>query len=701
MKIDLELIDVGGLKGVYKVELVGGKINVILLPNASGKTSIVRGLSAILSLPCVSILSKEEAKMHGLLSEEGKMHPLVNIYSSKGLAKISMKIIYNGKIEKRMCEISKDGKVKVRPKGDDIFLFTGLLTKESKIVRQLISGNNDFRWLVDELSYASRYEQVKYILIKLIDSFSIQKSLFEEKNKQLTNELSEIKYVENELEEVNKTLDQINLEIDQKLKEKTDIPQNLQELRDNLIEERKRIEKELNEYNKMLKIAIEKKRKFDEMRIEIDELRKKVENKEREKNKLNESIKNLENELKIFREKRPAMISELNEKIQRINEKIENLREQRGKYIGQLNLIESGLEIVKRESKSICPLCESTNIDIKILSDKQNRLNMLISEVNNTLDSLIKERTQILNELDALNKKEQEMQNKITQYKNDLKVLNNELDELRKKYQIAVVNFNSKEREAAEETIINLERNINELKNQMKKIEEEYNSILEKIKKFEEKRGITDIELGKLQERKTLLEKRKRELEHKLNEKNKFIEKLRFVTISEQRVLPMDKALKIYETWINILETVIRNIEQKIIEQREGLRKRFNSEVTKLMKSLDFSDFERILLDERYHLRVYRSKNVEQPVSSLSASERAIIATLLQISAKEAYLSDIPIFIMDELILDFDRIRFRGIISYFSDLLRNRNEIVLLTLHTKHEYIEELEREGLLNIVTL
>ncbi|GAJ14582.1 unnamed protein product, partial [marine sediment metagenome] len=138
--------------------------------NSSGKSTIIKSIATALSSPITSNNLFNEANKFGILPRQDKDSPIVNIFEDK--ATINLKY---GKSDIHDI-LLKDGTVETDFKGNENFLYTGMLLKNSKIQEYLASGNDDFQWIVSEMSNGGKYEELKVLndaYIRLADMQTI------------------------------------------------------------------------------------------------------------------------------------------------------------------------------------------------------------------------------------------------------------------------------------------------------------------------------------------------------------------------------------------------------------------------------------------------------------------------------------------------------------------------------------------------
>ena len=126
---------------------------------------------------------------------------------------------------------------------------------------------------------------------------------------------------------------------------------------------------------------------------------------------------------------------------------------------------------------------------------------------------------------------------------------------------------------------------------------------------------------------------------------------------------------------IEWLEKVTEYFQEKYMRRMTSARRRFNSNVTRAFRELGLKGFENVFLDQNFALHVMREGSIRQPIETLSASEKLTISLILMLAAKETFLPDFPLFIVDELTLSYDPERFWRIMNY----IKRRVPYVIVT----------------------
>ena len=156
--------------------------------------------------------------------------------------------------------------------------------------------------------------------------------------------------------------------------------------------------------------------------------------------------------------------------------------------------------------------------------------------------------------------------------------------------------------------------------------------------------------------------------------------------------IPIEKATQIIKNLSNEFEEVELYLNEKIIEQRTGAGKIFNSTIKDVMKDLKLEDFEDIYINlEDYSLVVVRKGGKIQPLGALGGAERGIIGGILQISCKQTYLEDIPFFIGDDIILEFDPEMSETFLNYLKKLAVKEDLVIIITKISNSRQLNQLE----------
>ncbi|MBA3046102.1 MAG: hypothetical protein FP824_07800, partial [Euryarchaeota archaeon] len=277
MKAKLTVKEVGGLRGEHVYELESGKTWLLKSSNSGGKTSLLRALSAVLSVPQDGDFGKyprEEAIKLGIQTEDvSPKEGFVNVHSKQ--AEVTLEI---GDVTSKYI-VTRDGNyISLPHNGDPRFLLAGVISNNSKILRQLrnVDGRDqpdDFEWAVRELSKAARYEDILNLLKNKRDEYSNQvitvnrkvkdrerlekeeTNLIQEKTK-LDKKLDDTKFEDTNIEELIKKREKLIEKIDNKRTAISDEETKIKETKGKLNEIKKSIkiiQKENKEYEAELK----------------------------------------------------------------------------------------------------------------------------------------------------------------------------------------------------------------------------------------------------------------------------------------------------------------------------------------------------------------------------------------------------------------------------------------------------------------
>jgi len=217
---------------------------------------------------------------------------------------------------------------------------------------------------------------------------------------------------------------------------------------------------------------------------------------------------------------------------------------------------------------------------------------------------------------------------------------------------------------------VQLKEGILNSKNQQQRFREEIarqNKLLQNLRQ-----DIVKLE-NQLEQKKTKPVEGMESLEKSLNDVNKAIilkeEEIQHAERFPQNdprypgrlVIEVRKELLRKIEWLN---KVTEHFQEKYMRRMTSARLRFNSNVARAFEELGLKRFENIFLDQDFVLHIVRENGVRQPVETLSASEKLTVSLILMLAAKETFLPDFPLFVIDELTLSYDPARFKQIVNY-------------------------------------
>ncbi len=375
MKAVLELQNIGGFKGTKQFEFEKGMVNEVVAGNATGKTSIMRGLGAVLS----GRLTHDEIIREGT-NQGVSRESLKNIYEKDATVLLS----YNG--QKQEWYMKSDGSFGAT-KGDQRFLLTGMLTQEARGIRQLIEGASDFSWVTRLLSYAQWYAIAK----AFIDS-------------KLTN-------AEQEVEKIVKRQETL-VEQDRKLQAKKEERAKLDRERDQLAQKLDQQKREHIEKIKSLEHEIDVKRgliaqhegSISKSKQNIKYLEGRLESNERNLREIKRQLESID--LDTIRKEVRQTVPVIDSKIGGLRSEVASLNSKRSTFTDAKNVLAQ-----RGEEEGSCPVCEVSTVTLTFLNEKIIELNGSIRDREKEIQALASERTRELQkeatairQIDDLNK---------------------------------------------------------------------------------------------------------------------------------------------------------------------------------------------------------------------------------------------------------------------------------------------------------
>ncbi|MFW9888861.1 MAG: hypothetical protein ACFFER_11785 [Candidatus Thorarchaeota archaeon] len=646
MSVEVIVSDLGPFKGKHKSTLDRNAINIVEAPNAFGKSSFIKCLAASLGLPAKSRLSHDVACRLGLLSQNPTgRNPLVNLDSDRGSLSITAEDMT------RTLEVPAHGAPKTKPKGDDRFLITGLLLREGEIVRRLDEGTDDFSWLVSTLSLSSNYEDAK----RVVEEYQIDTrdtiELLKERRKSIENLLPEIKKLG--------------------LKRKS--------LRDKRNAVESKLAEVLDPDPDAMKEIEEQTRRRDGAEKVIEELRMKLLDAEREKGSAESEFRSLKNR-----------VSEAEKTIKRVQSKLEKLptrkevqesekeargvrkniipdiREEYGRLRAEIDLLSQAEQWMTESTSVPCPLCERVHAD-PIGSIPVDNFSRALSDVRDKYRDTQTELAREIQRAEDLELIGIDAERKREKLEKEKKSHASDVGMWKTSFIRSEREFKSKSKlvSSIQEDIEAKEKSLQDAKKSLKQLQKQFGGdkrekLVSDIRKVESELARVDTKISGL-ERETS------------NQRSFEI---------AGRSLELEKALLIQESWYNLLSALIDYTDSAIMQQRRGAAQAFNNHIMRLVEEMDFGGL-RVWIDESsYELKVQReteSGSSDQPISSLSTSERHALAAVLTLAAKEAYAPDIPFFLVDELLLDFDDRRLSAFLGYLKDAALRKDQIVIVS----------------------
>lgn len=612
----LELKGVGGFKDEFSFRFKEDSLSFIEGSNSGGKSSVIQAITAVLSLPIhheIGAFYEREASKLGLRTESSSMQEgFVNVLSDHAFVLLK----YNEKTAS--LRMARDGDISGSDIANPKFMLAGIISNKSKIARQLRGHDDrhepdDFRWAVTELSLAKRYEEVSTALDNRIDHLNELKQIANsnlKKTKKLTEKKSDI-------EQKMETLDSDIGKIKEKYEDVKGEIQKIERLRKRRADRIRIITRQQSELNGYLeKEEVEKK--------EIQELKTKAK-------KLREKSKNID-----LRELKKAM----EKKISSINEEISELKEERSSVDTILNLFVVAQSHVTKGTTQ-CPLCKKGSLSA--------------DEVKKQLKKLEKEKKEVNSKISNLASSIQRQRADYEKFRLKKEKLDSDAKSL-----IAQAEQIQTEQDLEKSRISTLENKLAEDRSQLEEIEANIDKLTEKIGEgsVEAKRAYEGME-----EKHEKLQMELVVIEQKLYDAQ--------VSLLGKSLKP-DIALEVLNSWIEWIQRLHGYSKEKSESQKKLASEKFNKTIKQLMERLNFSEFRTIMLNANYRLYIERFDEkkrdyVFQQVRTLSTSEQMSVALILQIALKETYLSDIPFFLIDDILEDFDEERRMEVISYLKE----------------------------------
>jgi DNA repair exonuclease SbcCD ATPase subunit len=621
------IVDVGGLKGKHELVFVRGKLNVVEGSNSGGKSSVIQALTAALSMPLdcdMSPFYSNEAIRLGVKTDPSNTQEgFVHVLAKSG----QVELIFNESRFEYM--VDSRGSPQRCPNGDPRFLLAGVLSNRSKVIRQLRGQDarhepDDFKWAVTELSLAKRYEEVLSILKEGRDeALTVHQTASRKARENVT--LSKRKSA---LEKKCKSLNRDIGKLKDQYKNVSDVLSKIEKVR----QKRSELSERMTRENAELKAL---KAKGSRERKRAEKLRKESESKRADHDAID-----LE-KLKKSMEKRR------NE----VHQEVTDLMRKRDALDGILNLFvvaESGMD--KEGAK--CPLCGKGHLTYSEVNAKVTDLRRQKDELNGQIGRLNMTVQQQKRELD---KKIEEKQESLEEHQDLLAQAKTIETDLHQK----------KSRESL------LEGN---LKDHTKKI----GSIDQQIKQLSEKVGVGS------QKAEQAYTKRENEYRKVSDELAVVTQKLYETTMDIGiRSLPPDVAVAVTDRWLSFYDSLIEFTSGVAENQRRQAAEQFNASVKGLLERLDFKEFRTVMLNQDYRLYIERfdekkKEYVFQQVRTLSTSEQMSIALILQMALKETYLPEVPFFLIDDAMEDFDDDRRIEVMAYLQEKAK-KNDLFLIS----------------------
>jgi len=172
-------------------------------------------------------------------------------------------------------------------------------------------------------------------------------------------------------------------------------------------------------------------------------------------------------------------------------------------------------------------------------------------------------------------------------------------------------------------------------------------------------------------------------LESKIKETKKRIKELEDST----------KGAEILTNKIEFLDECVSYLKRRKDEITEKAAEKFNKRINEIYEELGFTDFKEVLIKDDYKIYITREKEgkilSDWSLKALSTSERYTIGITLLIAAKEEYLPDFPLFVIDEIVTSYDDDRMEKLKEYIANI----SDYVVITQLAPESSMEELAIE--------
>jgi len=633
MKAVLHLKNIGGLRE-GKFDFYSDKLNIIESANSGGKTSTVKALVGILSIPPNGKLNEEifeEAQKLGVKTDPRNPYEgFVNVHADQG----SVELDFNQFKENYL--VKQNGEILVAPRnGDERFLLTGILSNNSRVLRQLrgldTRESDDFKWAVDELSFAKRYSQI-------IDVLKTEKENLLYKNESINNALHQLEPLKKEevtiIEKITAVDKELEILSDEVSTSKEDS------------EKRKKLERKINELiNSLQQYKINLNQKVKEGNVNESFI----------KDKEDLLIQN-NSELKEMQDKINKLKQSENRK-QIIDDEINKLVDQRYKIDGLLNLyVVAETSMKNQKNELICPLCNEGHINYLKVAGEISKYRIERNNINTNIINLNQEKQNYVLELT-------ETENIINKIKEEISNLKTELNILKKSMQPK-----QDEIKSIKSYIDTYNKNLESERDNLKELNKNFSSTNEEAKeKYQQKKIQRDF------------------LTEKVGRVRQQISSLSTFDLYNNIISP-EIAKETSEETLNIINERINYLEKRANEEREQASKKFNESINELMSDLRFTEFKTIKLSGEPSYRLYverydptKKDYKSQDVGTLSTSEKLAIALILQIALKETYMKNLPFLILDDVLEGFDPERRKRVIEYLEKKVKQEDRFIIAT----------------------
>ena len=584
MTLHIILENIGGIDKVA-LDFKEGK-NLIKAPNATGKSSLVRGFELL-------NLSQEKIETRRYY---------LNLFANKGRVQLQQE----GKVVcDRKFEVKRGDKLEVRgnpyhPENQKANMFT-LATPDNELITAITTGGKLEKLL-------TQYSDVRY--------YSFLISYLKSRLANLKKDLRIYLMYESDIDNMQQEHSQLEQELEKAKIERETLPEiNMEE-----IQSYSELE---NRYHKLSKEVLSLKNEI-ETASDIIKL-----NMARNRD-TKVQIKSMEEEIKNFMIEHPSVdqeIARITDEIREYRRYLDEVRNEKKETEKSIKEVRNWISLSqKMPDLKKCIVCGRpyTEKHAKAREDKLLVDDSHLSKRIRELDFQIDDAERRKEDLEVLiHKIKNDNQIRISKAKQEIRRLQKEITEKKKEIESSERNYALKESE-----LKILENSIDQGRADSIKLINELDAKIQRV-------------MGKIEQ-----------INKQIEEKSK-------------RTGQIDQVQSEFDFY-GALQTYLEERE-KIVKL--GVIENFNRQIKKVYQLMSYQDFEDIRINPNFRLivkRKRRGKMIDQPIESLSDSERITIALIVMLAGREEYLSDYPLFVLDKVTLDYDPTRFEMILDYLS-----------------------------------
>jgi len=643
--ITLEVLNIGGILGKKQINLTKGALNIIEGPNASGKSSIAKGLMAVLGLDNrvlhVGNYSKIwtiEARNLGILPEKGGHRAgILHAHASRG------EVVLREKSLERRLVIEGSGKIYPDINANSNFLLVGVLTPNS--------------WLYTAISRPGDMRN-ESIFKNYITKLSAKADKYESAGVLIQEYYSQIHKLQNEIKKRKAMIPSLKKEIEQLKKEIKELNQKKDSLMAMIGTDK---EDKKHEISKL-------KRNLEKLEKEKEDLKQEIRELTTSQERIKEEIKQKEAEIVLLTKRLEEIKKTLSQiekelsnppDLENIEHEISSLQEERIRLQALADLYYIALENIKEKSESsVCPLCGVGTLDASHVEHHLKETKNKVSMIEKRLRELVSKKTQIERYLKELERRYESLRSEEKETRTKIGRIKQYMDTRKVELQNSTIKL-----ETLKKQLEKVNMKISELKELLRKENPELIAELDRIsRKIDEKEKI---------------------LKHKESQ---------YTTLGYVEVyginMELDTAQQILEELAKELSSAYRYAHNQAEKVRQEARKQFNTMINDVLKRIGFSEFKKIYLDKDYILNVqYVAPNGEikiiQPYA-LSESERVAIALVLMLALNKVYREDVNYIVIDNMYEYFDQYRTDEILKLLNEYAKQEQVTVVLTRTTSN-----------------